>query len=52
MYQSDKSSVEKNESKEETALVELAPQSKPATSDAPPSQNIHNEDSMYDASTE
>ncbi|CDR50587.1 DUF4352 domain-containing protein [Staphylococcus schweitzeri] len=50
--QSDKSSVEKNESKEETALVELAPQSKPATSDAPPSQNIHNEDSMYDASTE
>ncbi|EGS83433.1 DUF4352 domain-containing protein [Staphylococcus aureus] len=49
---SDKSSVEKSESNEETAPVEPMPHSKPTTSEAPPSQNIHNEDSMYDASTE
>ncbi|MDN8667498.1 DUF4352 domain-containing protein, partial [Staphylococcus aureus] len=49
---SDKSSVEKSESNEETATVESAPQSKPVTSEAPPNQNNHNEDSMYDASTE
>ncbi|MCF7590768.1 DUF4352 domain-containing protein, partial [Staphylococcus aureus] len=49
---SDKSSVEKSESNEETAPVEPMRQSKPTTSEAPPSQNIHNEDSMYDASTE
>ncbi|CDR63851.1 TPA: DUF4352 domain-containing protein [Staphylococcus argenteus] len=50
--QSDKSSVEKSESKSEPATAESAPQSKPVTSEAPPSQNNHNEDSMYDASTE
>ncbi|UMT77297.1 DUF4352 domain-containing protein [Staphylococcus roterodami] len=50
--QSDKSSVEKSESKAETATAESAPQSKPATSEAPPSQNNHNENNMYDASTE
>ncbi|MUK58769.1 DUF4352 domain-containing protein, partial [Pseudomonas aeruginosa] len=49
---SDKSSVGKSESNEETAPVEPMPHSKPTTSEAPPSQNIHNEDSMYDASTE
>ncbi|HAR4287698.1 TPA: DUF4352 domain-containing protein [Staphylococcus aureus] len=49
---SDKSSVEKSESNEETAPVEPMPHSKPTTSEAPPSQNIHNENSMYDASTE
>lgn len=49
---SDKSSVEKSESNEETTPVEPMRQSKPTTSEAPPSQNIHNEDSMYDASTE
>ncbi|HCV0452206.1 TPA: DUF4352 domain-containing protein, partial [Staphylococcus aureus] len=43
---------EKSESNEETAPVEPMPHSKPTTSEAPPSQNIHNEDSMYDASTE
>ncbi|GJF50585.1 DUF4352 domain-containing protein [Staphylococcus argenteus] len=50
--QSDKSSVEKSESKEETVPAESMPQSKPATSEALPSQNNHNEDSMYDATTE
>ncbi|CCE59485.1 TPA: DUF4352 domain-containing protein [Staphylococcus argenteus] len=50
--QSDKSSVEKSESKSEPATAESAPQSKPVTSEAPPSQNNHNEDSMYDATTE
>ncbi|HEH7939096.1 TPA: DUF4352 domain-containing protein, partial [Staphylococcus aureus] len=49
---SDKSSVEKSESNEETATVEPMPQSKPTTSEAPPSQNNHNENNMYDASTE
>lgn len=39
---SDKSSVEKSESNEETAPVEPMHQSKPTTSEAPPSQNIHN----------
>ncbi len=49
---SEEPSVEKSESNEETAPVEPMPHSKPTTSEAPPSQNIHNEDSMYDASTE